>query len=218
MPKKTRLWFSGAPDFLKRNVSLMLVDGKIVAFAVKHGKKKKIRNIAPGYIIPTDYFKALVKNGRFRYGSARTFIDDMRLRIFEIVPKHTDYRVLDKRGVALSPITAFEEGKGECFQKASLIAAIAEANGFKARIVGGEKVLRFTLKEALANLIYGSVEERKAVLFGGKHYWTEIWNGFMWEAIDTIKQQKVFNKKGIRWKNVKTQDEIRANIQYYIEY
>ncbi len=193
-------WFSGAPKKSAREVKVVVErapSGKMAPrtiFAHEKGvkidlKRLKSRHIQLAFHIPTEYFKELVKKGQFKYKDAGEAIARLRTQIFEIVPSHGDPN-LETHGSVMTPISAFENGQGQCFDKASIIVGIARANGFKARILGG-------------------ISARKDIgWFGHKeHYWAEIYDGTQWQGIDTVSPNIIFDKKKINWKKVEVHEE-----------
>jgi len=146
-----------------------------------------LEGFMPGVQIPVGYFSTLIRQkGEFRYENARQAIEDLRKRIFKLVPTHkaVDFASSVKRGLNMDALISLKTGKGDCIQKASLIVAICRANGFPARIVGN------------ANF-YG----REHLIFGRKrgHWWAEVYDAKQneWVAIDTVKSQVISNP---RWR------------------
>ncbi|AJF60547.1 MAG: hypothetical protein QT03_C0001G1061 [archaeon GW2011_AR10] len=191
MPIKRKFWFIGGPERGKLNVRVLISGKREVVFAYKKSKRETTNNLIPGVYIPTRQVELLVRLGKLKYESPIELIDDLRSRIFKLVPTHGP--PIEKKDVGegystYRPVKALQNKTGECFDKAAIIVAIARANGFKARIVGGSNARRGPMK-------------LKA------HYWAEVFNGGAWEMIDTVRPNIIFDKKKINWKKVRAQEE-----------
>ena len=139
MPIKRKFWFIGGPERGKLNVRVLISGKREVVFAYKKSKRETTNNLIPGVYIPTRQVELLVRLGKLKYESPIELIDDLRSRIFKLVPTHGP--PIEKKDVGegystYRPVKALQNKTGECFDKAAIIVAIARANGFKARIVG----------------------------------------------------------------------------------
>lgn len=103
-----------------------------------------------------------------------------------------------ERGYENSPVVAAETGIGQCQEKAAIITAICRANGFPARIVGGQKAFR-----------------KRMHLLAEAHYWAEIFDGKDWVAVDTVRPS-FFDTSRFKAKekniNVESDSEVRKGV------
>lgn len=95
---------------------------------------------------------ALVRNKGMVFseiGSAPNFVVDvfLTLSLKQLVPNHLSEEEMEKYcPTFLNPLIAVEEKKGSCYEKVSVMAAIAKANGLKARIVGCREPAHFWIE------------------------------------------------------------------------
>ena len=144
-----------------------------------------------GLVIPTTAFIGIITSSQ-RFKGHRN-LEDLMPRVqealFELVPEHrpasgTEGIDFSATSVSYSPVHAAEIGVGDCYQKASLLAAMYRALGRPAQVVGNQTFN----------------PEREG--YGQEHYWVEVLDDKgNWTSQDTIPGNHPLRKIRFWWKS-----------------
>ncbi len=161
-------------------------------------------NYIIGSVIPV----ALFKNTRIDPKRPAACIKEL---VFQLIPRYDRLDEWRRYGASHSPIQALEERRGHCIHRASIAAALAEANNLDYRMVGSNNLLtsisyvtdilteyipRFLARRFLRApgqirpLLYDLIMH---ALYGPSypHWWIEICENGKWKAIDTVEWEPI---------------------------